>query len=580
MLEAMPLALRHSLLIFVIACCCLPAVTQTPPPISEADGQITAAAQKLFAAEEWQQLVQSAGSATGRSAEVNYYYGVALAHLGRLEDAHQALLAASYQRRGDQRFLIELAGVAYKQKSYSEAQGYLRKALRLDPRDRYANDFMATLYFLRGNIEAALKYWNRVQKPTIERVGVEPSLRVDPTLLDHAFAFSAASNLRLDDLLATDARLSNLDIFPSYRLDLQALPDGDFDAVLHAVERNGWGDTKLQSLLRFFSGLPYQEVHPEYFNAAGKAMNIAALLRWDAQKRRLRADFSGPGVFPRGDDPKWRYRVGLDLRSENWELRRSFTGPSPILGALNLRREAFGVDVSRLVGARLRWLLGAELSRRDYRSILAGPALTPQLLLKGYQLKQTSLLDYELLRIPEHRFTVSSGLAAEAGRLWSQPAHSFTKLQGTLRTRWLPRARDDDYEVEWRLRGGKTFGRLPFDELYMLGLERDNDLALGGHIGTRDGRKGSAPLGTNYELSNLETGKNIFSNGLVKFKLGPFIDIGKISGGAAALSSGGWLIDAGVQAKVSVLGVGLALSYGRDLRAGHGAFYSSLPRLQ
>ena len=61
--------------------------------------------------------------------------------------------------------------------------------------------------------------------------------------------------------------------------------------------------------------------------------------------------------------------------------------------------------------------------------------------------------------------------------------------------RWLPTARGDDYETLARVRAGKTFGDLPFDELFMLGLERDNDLWLRGHIGTRDGRKGSAPLG-------------------------------------------------------------------------------------
>ncbi len=65
---------------------------------------------------------------------------------------------------------------------------------------------------------------------------------------------------------------------------------------------------------------------------------------------------------------------------------------------------------------------------------------------------------------------------------------------------WLPTARGDDYETLVRVRAGKTFGDLPFDELFMLGLERDNDLWLRGHIGTRDGRKGSAPLGKDYFL--------------------------------------------------------------------------------
>jgi tetratricopeptide (TPR) repeat protein len=563
-------------LVVLILFCSFHATAQTPV----APTQSESAAQRLFAAEQWQQLAQSAESISQRSAELNYYYGVALAHLGRLDDAHQALLAARYGRRDDKRFDIELAGVAYKQKNYTEAAGYLRKALRLDPQDAYANDFLATIYFLQGNYEAALKYWNRVEKPRVGHLGVEPPLRVEPTLLDHALAFSAASVLHLDDLVTTEARLDNLEIFPSYRFELDALPEGDFDVALHASERNGWGNTRLEGLLRFFRGAPYQEVHPEYFNLGGRAINVVSLMRWDAQKRRLWASLSGPGVFGREGDLKWRYRLGIDLRNENWELRQSFTGPAPVLAALNLRREGFNAGVTRLVGPRLRWSLGAELSHRDYRDVLVGTVLTPQLMAKGYELKQASQIDYELWRMPEHRFIVSSSVGLETGRIWSTPARSYAQLQGAVQSRWLPRARDDDYETQWRLRAGGTVGQLPFDELFMLGLERDNNLPLRAHIGTRDGRKGSAPLGSNYVLSNLETDKNIYSNGLVKFKLGPFVDIGKITG-VRALGSNGWLVDAGVQAKVSVLGVGIAFSYGRDLRAGHYAFYSAVaPPLQ
>ena len=122
----------------------------------------------------------------------------------------------------------------------------------------------------------------------------------------------------------------------------------------------------------------------------------------------------------------------------------------------------------------------------------------------------------------------------------------------------------------------RTLGSPPFDELFMLGMDRDNDLPLRAHLGTRDGRKGSAPLGGNYVLSNLESDKNVYRNGFFSLKLGPFFDTGRITGDSAALGSRRWLLDAGVQAKISVFGVGVALSYGRDLHTGHGAFYSSV----
>jgi hypothetical protein len=124
-----------------------------------------------------------------------------------------------------------------------------------------------------------------------------------------------------------------------------------------------------------------------------------------------------------------------------------------------------------------------------------------------------------------------------------------------------------------RLRGGKTFGQIPFDELYMLGLERDSDLMMHAHLGTRHGQKGSAPLGRDYFVSNWETDRHVYSNGFLAVKLGPLLDTGRINDPSAGLGSKKWLFDAGAQAKMRVLGVGISAVYGKDLRSGNNAFY-------
>src|SRR4029077_3490820 len=118
---------------------------------------------------------------------------------------------------GEKRFPIELAGVAFQQKKHGEARCDLHLALPLDPKDAYANEFLATIYFLEGNLEAALKYWNRAGKPEIVEVRSQPALRVRPALLHPAFAFAPASTLTLDELLTSNARLRGLEIFSSYK---------------------------------------------------------------------------------------------------------------------------------------------------------------------------------------------------------------------------------------------------------------------------------------------------------------------------------------------------------------------------
>lgn len=529
---------------------------------------------QLASENRWPEIVRELEPLPNKDADLDYYYGSALAQLGRLDDARQSFLAGRRRAPRDQRFPVELAGVAFKQKRYPAAAAWLRSALRIDPTDSYANDFLGTVYFLEGNLDAAVKYWNRVGKPHIETVQPENPLRIRPALLDRALTFSPAEELRLADLETTRVRVEGLGIFPTPRIQLAARPGGRFDALLNLEERNGWGSNVWEALISTFSGIAYQTIYPEYDNIGGTAMNVASLVRWDAQKRRLAASLSSP----LHQNPKWRYRLGLDLRNENWDIRNSFEGAAPTLGALNLRREAASAGIESFSSGRWGWSASAEFSHRDYRSVVEGSVLTAPLLLEGSQLKQIAELHYTPLLVPEHRLAVNTAVSTQVTRIWSQPAHAFAKLGGSLQAKWFPQSQGDDYFLESRIRAGGTSGQPPFDELYMLGMERDNDLWMRAHIGTRDGRKGSAPLGSQYFLANNEIDKNLYSNGLITVRLSPFLDCGRITGSSGGLGSQKWLWDTGLQAKLRVLGVGVTFVYGKDLRSGNNAYYFTAGR--
>jgi tetratricopeptide (TPR) repeat protein len=534
--------------------------------------------QQLAKDQRWSEIVALLEPARPRTAEMDYSLGLALAQLGRLAEARNAFEEGQRLAPNDERFSVELAGVAFKQKNDQLTISELRRALRLSPGDTYANDFLGTTYFVEGNLDAALKYWNRAGKPQISEVRAEPVPRLSPALLDHAFAFSPAATLTLPQLADSEARLRGLGVFPQFHFDLNARDDGRFDVVFRGRERDGAGDGKLEALLLFFRGIPLQEVNPSYYNLRGEAVNFDSMFRWDAQKRRIAADFSGP--FEKSATHRWR--VTADLRNENWALRNGFTGPAPVLASLNLRDEKVSFGLASHASDRFGWMAGAEVSHRNFRSIKPGtaspgaPDLTPQMLAAGYALKQQAKVTSTLWRVPERRFNVDAAATSDAARLWSQPAEEFEKLTGSLGWHWFPQIKGDDYETSQQLRAGRTFGQVPFDELFILGLERDNDLPLRAHIGTRGGRKGSAPLGRDYVLENWEMNKNIYGNGIFKVQLGPFCDFGKIGDPGAALGSREWLFDTGAQAKLRALGIGLVFSYGKDLRTGNNAFYLSL----
>src|SRR5262249_35075494 len=278
---------------------------------------------------------------------------------------------------------------------------------------------------------------------------------------------------------------------PNYAFDLAAREGGKVDVTFRVKARNGWGNNRWEGLLSTFGGVFYQTIIPEFYNLGQSSTNSISLVRCDAQTRRLITSLSGP---LRGDG-RWRYVVAAGLRDENWDIRDSARSSASPLGALKLRKVAVSATVSSYHSWRWGWSTGAELSNRDYRNVIAGSVLAPDLVSRGYLLKHLAELNYELFRVPERRLTASTSFSSQAGRMWSTPAQSFAKFQGSLNIHWFPQSKGDDYELRERIRIGATAGQPPFDELFVLGVERDNDLWLRAHDATHDDRKGSAPIG-------------------------------------------------------------------------------------
>ncbi len=564
---------RHGKLIFLFLLLGLgsPASAQQTP----SDASRLAAAQKAFDSEQWQEAARLSQGPEDQSADLDFLRGLALARQQQWNESRKAFAAGHLKNSGDPRFLVELAGVAYKQNDLSAAEQNLRAALRLGSRDTYTLDFLGTIYFLQGNLEAALKYWNAINKPRLRNVAVQPPPRLEETLLGHAIAFNAPQFLSGDALLATRARLQNLGIFSRERVELT--PAGEnFDATLHVAERNGWGDSKLEGAIALLSGVPYATVYPEIYNIGHRAMNFNSLLRWDSEKRRAFATFSTP-LF---DNPARRLRLYFDARNENWNLSNTFFGVGPPLGYLNLRRIAGGVELHSVANGRWSWSTGMEVAGRSFRN-LPGTTTTAEkaFFTDGDSFAYWLRADRSLWRVPEHRFTLDASAEGRVGRTFADNLGAFGTARGSLDAHWLPRATGDDYELRTRVRAGATLGSVPFDELFQLGVERDNDLWLRGHAGTSDGRKGAAPLGRRYFLTNWEMDKNVYSNGLFTVKLGPFFDTGSIADASDLFGSQRWLFDTGAQCKVRVLGsITVVLIYGRDLRGGRNVFYGTVVR--
>lgn len=561
----------------LIFCLTLPLCAGQRGPCPEEPAQDTISAQQLFEQQRWRELADCFPSRPGQPAIIDYYQGIALARLERWDEAQRALEAGAAKTPGDKRFPLELAGLAFKRGTRASAKKHVRAALRLDPADEYANNFLGTLYFLDGNLDAALKYWNRARRPRIEQVRPGAGLRLDPVLLDRAFAFAPGSTLRLSELETSRRRLDLMDIFPVARFELQARADEQFDLDFRALERNGWGSSRWGAAAGLLRGLPYETIHAEYFNAGGEATNIRSLLRWDSNKRRAFVEFSRPLA----GEARHRYRFFFDARDENWSIIQE-EGVSSAVRDFGYEKQEMGFGLTSVVNGRFTWSSGVSLANRNFQDVALGPetstagALTAQqaLFADGWRAQAHAAVDFRVWRLPEQRMTLDSTADWKLGKTWANGGAVFSQGSAGLHWRWLPRAQSNDYEMNVRFRAGTTIGAAPFDALYILGLERDNDLPLRGHIGTRDGRKGSAPLGGKYVLLNWEADKTLYRNAFASISLGPFVDGGSASSVGGLFGSSGWLWDAGVQCKIrSFDGLVVTLVYGRALQSGRDGFY-------
>jgi hypothetical protein len=537
------------------------------------DAARLADAQKAFDTGQFADAARLAHGPENQSADLDFLAGLALAKLQRWQEARAAFEAGHRKVPEQARFLVELAGVDYKLTDTRAAKRELRAALKLDPKDKYTLEFLGTLYFLDGNVEAALKYWNAIEKPRLRKVSVAPAPTLDPVLLQNAIGFNAPQILTGDALLGTEARLDNLEIYPRRREELAPAGNGTYDATFYTPERNLWGDTWWMGALTWLSGLPYATVYPQIYNLGHEAVNITSLLRWDSEKRRAFVD----GSMPLLHQSKYRLHIYFDGRNENWNLTNTFFGGGPPLSDLNVRRVAGGAELRSVMSGRWSWSTGLEIANRSLRNLTPEAAAAGKTFFTdGNSISYWGRVDRSLLRMPEHRFTIDGSGEGRVGREFATRFGSYGAVRGSLTAHWFPQAAGDDYEMLARMRAGEAFGDIPFDELYQLGIERDNDLWLRGHAGTDDGRKGAAPLGRRYFLANWEVDKRVYSNGLFTLKLGPFVDNGAIADSSGLFGSQKWLWDTGAQCKIRVLSsVTVVLIYGRDLRGGKNVFYGT-----
>jgi predicted double-glycine peptidase len=428
--------------------------------------------------------------------------------------------------------LLAQATAAFRAGDLEKARHLLKQTHTAN--DPLANEFLATIYFLEDNLEAALRHWNRNGSPRLRDVFMDFQTRWDSVRLENTVGISRATVLRGSDYVLARKRLEASDTFSRYTFDLNPVEsrENEFDLNLRAWERPRW------SPLGWLSTLPYQTVTPRLTNLGGRAINIDSVWRWDINKRRLSLKVTGPASV------STRYRAEIDARNEIWDLDGR---------TVPVRKQELRLGLTTIATQRWSWSSGTIVTRRP----------------SGFSVKYDGASGYDLLRLPERRVTMSSEVHGQFGRALSTPQR-IGRAEGGVSVDWFPRSSGEDYRVLVRARIGRVWGSAHPDELFSVGIDRDEDLWLRAHSTTRNGRKGSGLLGRRYVLWNSEISKTILEEAFFKVNVVPFTDVARV---------GSLYVDVGAELRIAIASVAtFSISVGRDLKAGKTLVFSNATR--
>jgi hypothetical protein len=516
--------------------------------------------EQLYSAGRYDEVVAATGNES-RDADRLFLRGMSLARLSRWREAEQTLRLGQTLAPHDPRFPTELAGVSYRLEEYRQSRRLLRRALELEPGDEYARNFLGSLYLLDSNLDAALAQWNRIGQPRLSSVEMPPGLRTDAVLLDRALTFAPATILQLSELRESRARLSLLDAFSGYDFDLvpETLSDG-YKLRLRGSERRGLLHSPWFALARSARGLPYRTVFLEHDNGGGNAANLHAVARWDPYRRRANVVYSRPLA----GEARYRWRAFADAREERWDLtRRIANSPN-----FQLQKIEAGAGFDSVVNGSFRWGGEAAAIVRSFRGEATDGVRTPDA--RGARTDVT--FNWTPLYFPARRISVTTGTRIGLGSIADGQGTLYGRAESATEVRWTS---GENWNFQTQLSAGALGGKAPFDELYIFGVERDNDLVFRGTRNDRDGRKGSAPLGDRYWLSSTDLIRRVARFSLADIHAGPFFDAGAVRDSRGEFGDPRTQFAAGVQLELRLFGAfGIRLYYGRDLRTGQDLFFS------
>ena len=150
-----------------------------------------------------------------------------------LETADRALTAVRRACPDSAGPVREIAGVRFAQRRWREAADLARQSLRRAPRDEYALDVLGSSLFMLNDEAGALRAWNQIHRPLLDRVRIEGLHHSRYQAIADALRLTPGSLLTAEDFARARRRIADLPDRVTARLDVR--PDSDGFATVDVV---------------------------------------------------------------------------------------------------------------------------------------------------------------------------------------------------------------------------------------------------------------------------------------------------------------------------------------------------------
>jgi hypothetical protein len=270
--------------------------------------------------------------------------------------------------------LRELSGVRLAQARYSEARSLAEEALRLDPADRYARDVLGSSLFLSDDAYGALREWNTLGKPQLDRVDITGLTRTRYSFIAALTGLEPNTLLTAHDFALAARRIEQLPDRAASAVQLRPDADG-FATVAAAIQETArrpsgpieWSAAAAQALIN-------REVVANVAGWTGQGEMWGGSWRWWERRPRIAASFTAPSAAPTVGiwrvEGAWEKQTYMIAGRPVEEERRTALASFEAWATPAFRYEArAGIDVW---GDASRWLAtGVTAEQRWFRDRLS-----------------------------------------------------------------------------------------------------------------------------------------------------------------------------------------------------------------